>query len=266
MSTASPEMAVRAHGVSKTFGAVRALRDVSLGIPAGRVSGLIGANGAGKTTLFDVLCGITRPESGHVTLLDRGSERETTRLPPHAVARLGVQRTFQQLRLAMDLTVEQNLRLGCDDPSFRQQVWGSLRNRRRRATQAERTVQEIAATLGIEQIRRAIVKDLSYGERKLVSLGRALAAKPSVLLLDEPASGLDETSRNEMIAHIQRIVAGSKMTVCVIEHSLLVVESLAEHLIFMEHGAVVVSGATRDVLRDDRVATSYFGARAEARR
>lgn len=264
MSQGAGELAVRAVGINKTFGAVRALRDVSLGIPAGKVSGLIGANGAGKTTLFDVLCGITRPDSGRVSVLAGGLERDSTRLAPYKVARLGIQRTFQQLRLAMELTVEQNLLLGCDAPSFRRQFWRSLGAGRQDRRRTMGRVDEIAAMLRIDPIRRSVVKDLSYGERKLVSLGRALAAEPRVLLLDEPTSGLDEASRDEMISHVRRIVEGRSVTVCVIEHSLIVVESLAEHLIFMEHGAVVAAGQTREVLADERLATSYFGARREA--
>jgi branched-chain amino acid transport system ATP-binding protein len=252
---------VRADGINKSFGAVRALRDVSLEIPLGSVSGLIGANGAGKTTLFDVLCGITRPDSGAVRVLISGAERDATRLPPHRLARLGIQRTFQQLRLAMDLTVEQNLALGCDDPSFRQEVLGSVRRLRQRLPER---VREVAALLQIEDITASAVKDLAYGQRKLVSLGRALTSDPKLLLLDEPASGLDEASRTAMIGHIQRVVAQRDVTVCVIEHSLTVVEALAEHLIFMEHGAVVVAGPTRQVLADERVATAYFGLRREA--
>jgi ABC-type branched-subunit amino acid transport system ATPase component len=264
MSHGAGELAVRAAGVSKTFGAVHALRDVSLGIPAGKVSGLIGANGAGKTTLFDVLCGITRPDTGRVTLLAGGLELDSTRLAPYKVARLGVQRTFQQLRLAMELTVEQNLLLGRDAASLRRQLRHSIGAGRQDRRSAMERVDQVAATLRIDPIRRSVVKDLSYGERKLVSLGRALTAEPRVLLLDEPTSGLDEASREEMITHIRRVVTGSNVTVCVIEHSLIVVESLAEHLIFMEHGAVVAAGQTQEVLADERLATSYFGARREA--
>lgn len=256
MTHAPHECAVRVDGISKQFGAVRALDNVSLEIPVATVTGLIGANGAGKTTLFDVLCGITRPARGSVRVRVGAAEREATRLAPHRLARLGIQRTFQQLRLASELTVAQNLALGCDDPSFRRQVAGSLRRRR-----APDRVAEVAALLQIDGIASKRVSELAYGERKLVSLGRALTGNPKVLLLDEPASGLDEASRTVMVGHIHRVATERDITVCVIEHSLAVVQALTEHLIFMEHGAVVTSGPTREVLGDARVATAYFGVR-----
>ena len=263
MSPANSEVAISAHGISKSFRAVRASRRLTERADGSRNRSDRGERRRQNNVVRRPLR-ITRPDAGRVTLSTDDGELDTTRLPPHSLARIGVQRTFQHLRLAMDLSVEQNLRLGCDEPSFRKEFARALRFGRGRNDRRE-TTDEVAATLGLDRISASIVKDLSYGERKLVSLGRALTAKPSVLLLDEPASGLDEASRMEMIAHIQRVVTEHRMTICVIEHSLLVVESLAEHLIFMEHGAVVADGPTAEVLRDERVSTSYFGARPAVR-
>lgn len=249
--------AIRLESVSVELNGVRALDDVSLVVPMGELFGLIGPNGAGKTTVMNVVSGIVQPDSGRLELL--GEPADDWRL--RARARAGVIRSFQQVRLLEELSIKDNLLLGRE--RFRSagvlaQLVGTPRSRteRKRDLQAVVTVMEV---LGLADLRNRVVRDLPFGVRRLVDVGRAFAAEPRILLLDEPAAGLDPPSRTallEAIAQAQRLFA---TTVVLVEHDVDLVRRACERSVVLNGGRVLAAGLTEDNLRAAQVVQAYFG-------
>lgn len=225
---------VDVQGVSKSYGGIQAVRNLSLRLMAGRTTGLIGPNGAGKTTVFNLLTGAVKPDSGHVYL----AGQDITGWSLNRVARTGMVRSFQHVRLFEGLTVMANVQMGAE---------------------SEERAQAQLAEVGLADRANVIASDLSFGEQKLVALARILATDAKVLLLDEPTSGIDAAWVDrilEIIASLRR----PDLALCIVEHNLHVVQRLADEVIFMENGEVTAQG-TMDVLAaDPRLTEAYFGA------
>jgi branched-chain amino acid transport system ATP-binding protein len=240
------DAALRVSEVTVKFGGNVAVDDVSLDAEAGRVTGLIGPNGAGKTTLFNVIGGLLKPERGRVEL----NGVDITNLPTHARARAGLARTFQRLELFGVLTAHGNVRVAADLA-------------RRRGHHADRSPDEVAAAL-LDRVGLAAVADvradkLPTGQARLVELARALATEPSVLLLDEPASGLDETETTSFGA-LLRELATEGMTVLLVEHDVPLVMAVCDRVHVLDVGSVLASGTAAEVRADPRVHDAYLGA------
>ena len=216
-----------ARRIVRRFGGVTAVDEASLIVPAGRITALTGPNGAGKSTLFDCLSGAQRPDSGRILL----SGRDITRLPEHDRARLGLARTFQQIAVFPRLTVGENVRIGAEQAG------------RRPPAEAGRATGRTLALLGLTELRDRPAAALPGGTLRLVELGRALAADPGVLLLDEPAAGLDR-AETERLALLLRALAGNGLAVLLVEHDRELVDRIADTVYAMDRGRATVVRST----------------------
>lgn len=225
--------------VTVTFGGRAALRAVDLSAEAGEITGLIGPNGAGKTTLFNVVCGLQAPDRGTVRL----NGTDVTRLAPFKRARQGLARTFQRLEPFGLLTVRENVRLAAG---------------LRRPDRADRTTDDLLARLGIGELAHVRADRLPTGQARVVELARALATEPSVLLLDEPASGQDE-GETARFAAVLREVAADGVAVVLVEHDIQLVMDVCETIHVLDLGTRLASGAPHAIQQDPAVLSAYLG-------
>ena len=244
--------------ISISFGAVAALRNVSLEVKAGEVAGLIGPNGSGKTTLFNCICGYYAPLSGRVTL----SGRDITRLPPHKVARLRVARTFQSPNLFSELSVIENVHLGAESMARGGAVVRGLAPSRG-ATSIERAL-GLLKEVGIEKYADASPRELPVGIAKLADLARGLAIGPQILLLDEPAAGLNDAERTRLAGLLRRLNERDRMTMLVVDHNMGFVMSLCSRLTVLASGQVISTGTPAQVQKDPGVVQAYLGEETDA--
>ena len=228
--------------VSVAFGDAHALRDVGFSLIAGTVTGLIGPNGAGKTTLLDVVSGFVQPQSGGVAV----DGRSINSLPPHRRAHSRLGRTFQTVELFDDMTVAENLLVSAESA-------GVPRHR----------ADEAAQSVGLDPADSRIAGGLSHGDRKRLALARCLVATPSVLLLDEPAAGLDPEERQQL-ADVVRGAAAQGAAVLLVDHDLQFVVDTCDRLIVLDFGRVIADGAPSEVVADPAVTAAYVGARTSA--
>jgi len=231
-------------GVSVNFGGHLALDDVDVSAEEGMVTGLIGPNGAGKTTLFNVVCGLLRPSRGVVTL----GGREVNRLAPYKRARLGLARTFQRLELFGLLTVRENVMVAADV----------------RSTMDAGEVEAVIDRVGLSDRIDDRVDELPTGQARLVEIARALATRPRVLLLDEPASGLDERETDDL-GRLLRELAREQMAVLLVEHDVRLVMEVCDLIHVLDFGRVIAVGDAATVRSDDAVLAAYLGESLEVR-
>jgi len=228
--------------VSKRFGGVHALRNVSLRLREGDVVGLIGPNGSGKTTFLNCLSGVFPPSTGRIALDGRPIPRRG-----HAVARRGVVRTFQNIRLFGWLTALQNVEVG------------ALGAGRARRGSSRRHALQTLAQLGIDRLADRYAGTLSYGDQRRLEIARALAAAPRFLLLDEPAAGMNEGESAELGAAVQAIRRERGCGVLVVEHDLRLIMRICDHVAVLNEGEVIASGSPGDVRTDPAVVAAYIG-------
>jgi len=234
--------------VTVRFGGNMALDAASVSAEAGQVTGLIGPNGAGKTTLFNVVTGLLPPTSGLV-LIDG---RDVTRQSPHKRARRGMARTFQRLELFTMLTVRENIRVAADI----HKRWSH--DPERPAELTERIIDRV----GLRAHADVLVTSLPTGQGRLVELGRALACKPSILLLDEPAAGQDE-KETEQFSRLLRELAGEGMAVVLVEHDVRLVMAVCDRISVLDFGRIIATGTPDEIQHDEAVLGAYLGTAAE---
>lgn len=259
LETARPALAgvaLRVDNLSKRFKGLQALDGVSLEVVAGEIHGVIGPNGSGKTTLFNVISGIYRPSGGRVSIWGR----DVTGQRSFRMSRLGVARTFQNLRLFRQLTVLENVMVALDRDPARAHIryliapWVVLHKERVRRARALQMLEEF----DLVDVADEIAVNLSYGRQRRLEITRALAAQPTILLLDEPAAGLNAAEQEGLKATIRRI-RDEGVTVVVIEHNMSLVMNVCQRLTVFAHGKVIAAGTPREVSSNAAVIEAYLG-------
>jgi len=237
------------RGANVRFGGHAAVRDVDLDVEVGRITGLIGPNGAGKTTTFNVITGLQEVVSGTVTL----DGEDITSAKAHVRARKGIARTFQRLEVFGSLTARENILTGAEI----RRSWS-----RDRSVDPSEETSRLLDRVGIRAVADERVDAMPTGLARLVELGRALATRPRVLLLDEPASGLDE-SESDAFAQLLLELAAEGMAILLVEHDVQLVMQVCSHIDVLDFGAILASGTAAEIQADQRVLDAYLGSPAD---
>ncbi|HEY7632754.1 MAG TPA: ABC transporter ATP-binding protein [Thermoleophilaceae bacterium] len=242
------------QGLRVQYGGVVAVEDASFQIPQGAIVGLIGPNGAGKTTMIDALTGYHKPTTGRVQF--RGDD--VTGKRPHVLARAGLTRTFQSVELFDDLTVEENLLVAAERPGMFTALAQILLPGRAPSREAVDWALDVTE---LHEIARRHPTELSHGQRKLVGVARALACRPQLLLLDEPAAGLDTDETTELGERLRQ-VREAGVTMLLIDHDMGLVLEVCEHVLVLDFGKMIASGTPREIRSTPAVVEAYLGATA----
>ncbi len=241
---------IECEGVSKAYGGVIANNEITLEVPEGRITGLIGPNGSGKTTLFNSIVGYHPVDAGSIKF----EGREISDLRVQQIARLGLLRTFQQTRIYAEMDCVNNMLISV---SHRHEGFRDMFSKY--PPEVTERAEALLEYVGLYQKRRLISGDLSFGQQKLLEFAMALMNEPRVLLLDEPTAGINPTLINGLIDRLKRANQEMGVTLFVIEHNMPVIMNLAEHIYCLAHGELLAEGPPEQIQRDNRVIEAYLG-------
>ena len=244
--------------LTKDFGGLRAVDHCSFEVPQGMIYGLIGPNGSGKTTVFNLVTGFLEPTGGQVFF----KGQDITGLRPHQIAQHGIVRTFQMVRTFNRLTVMENLLVGAQHQAGENALWGLLRSPR--ARRQERVAIERARALlvvvGLEGVANEYCGNLSYAEQKMVEITRALMVDPELIMLDEPASGINPTLVNTILDYIRRLRDEKGKTFLIVEHDMRVIMNLCDKIAVLNYGEKIAEGTPGEIRANVAVIDAYLGA------
>jgi len=243
------EPILRIEGLTKRFGGLTAVDNLSFALPGGRLHAIIGPNGAGKTTLFNLISGLLAPDAGHIFF----GGREITRLKPHQISRLGIKRTLQIKSVFPRLSVAENLWVTAQAENRVLHPFRAASHDRAIAERVERTLERI----GLARLARRQAGTLSYGDVALLEIGMALIAEPRLLLLDEPTCGMSPAETERAVDSIRALAR--TIDIVIIEHDMEVVFEIASDITVMAQGAILAAGGPRDIAADERVREAYLG-------
>ena len=245
------------NDISLSFKGVKAITDISFNVYEGEICSVIGPNGAGKSSMLNVINGVYIPQEGTITF----DGKEFTKMKPHSAAVMGIGRTFQNIALFAGMSVLDNIMSG-RNLMMKANFWEHALNigrAEKEELEHRQAVEEIIEFLGLQSIRKTPVASLAYGLQKRVELGRALAAKPKMLLLDEPMAGMTMEEKLDMSCFIQEINRNYGTTIVLIEHDMGVVMDISDHVVVLDYGKKIGDGAPNEVINNQDVIDAYLG-------
>lgn len=237
------------------FGGLLALRNVSFSLQEGEILGIIGPNGAGKTTLFNAISGAITPDSGRIIFLGK----DITNLPPYKRARLGIARTFQNLRLFSRLSVEDNVKLASAMPYPIYAPIFSLPTYHKGEAKLEEYAHQLLASFQLERYEKRPAYTLPYGERKRLEIARALALRPKLLLLDEPTAGLSHQEAIALMEELHHLREKFSLTILLIEHNMRIIMGYCPRIIALSYGEIIAEGSPDEIASNPAVIEAYLG-------
>lgn len=248
---------LEAENLSIVFGGLHAVDDVHFSLEKEQIMGLIGPNGAGKTTVFNLLTGVYTPTTGQIKLEGQSILGKKT----HQITRMGIARTFQNIRLFKDMTVLDNVRAAMNQKMKYSAVAGilSLPSYWREEAEVEEKAMELLSVFHLEDHASDRATNLPYGQQRKLEIARALAAEPKVLLLDEPAAGMNPTETAELMETIELIRSRFHIAILLIEHDMSFVMGICEHLVVLDYGRIIASGSPEEIRSNPKVIAAYLG-------
>ena len=252
---------LKVSSLTKNFGGLAAVSNVNLEIEERELIGLIGPNGAGKTTLFNLLTGVYEPSEGKIELNVDGQMKSIGGLKPYVITGLGLARTFQNIRLFKNMTVLDNVKLAMNKSVLYSALAAVLRlpSYYREEQRILNEAMELLEVVGLAEKKQVLAKNLPYGQQRKLEIARALAAKPKILFLDEPAAGMNPNETKELMETIHFVRDTFDMTILLIEHDMKLVSGICEELTVLNFGQVLAEGKTADVLNNPEVIKAYLG-------
>jgi branched-chain amino acid transport system ATP-binding protein len=261
----SSDLRLRVHDLSIEFGGLKALSNFTCEIYHGELVGLIGPNGAGKTTAFNLLSGIYAPSAGEIEYRDRrGSTHLVKGLSPAKLNHLGIARTFQNIRLFSNLSVEDNIRIALHSSRTSNPIHALLRLKRFRSDEKRMRIKayELLSLFKIEQKKDELAANLPYGEQRKLEIARALASNPCLLLLDEPAAGMNPQETEELMKIISFIKDEFRLAILLIEHDMRLVMGICKRLVVLDYGRIIAAGTPEEIQQNPAVIKAYLGEEA----